>query len=423
MLSVLLLALTGCHPGILGGDSTGVAAPEPQPEPVEIVFWHTYSDEETRLFENVLLPRFHAEHPDIVILPERVMHTRELRTSLITRATSLKPPDVVRMDIAWTPYFSNHGLLYPLTGLPGLEEVVADLHPAALETNSWNGELFGLPLNINTKTAIYNRALLEQTGVDEPPASLEELFELAERHGLVIGMAGVDSWASLPYLYALGGSFMNGNYTRADGYLNSPETVEAVSRLLEWHRKGVLSPELFSAEFDRWGGIQEGHLLMIDEGPWFYSILLNDRTRTATVDEITLSAPFPSQASPASILGGENLVMLKGVRHPDAAWTFMRWMTDVPYQAAMATTGLLPTNQRAAEQIRDDVADYVQSYVSGMERVFLRPPVKDWERIEQVYTEAMQTIFLDDADVLETLDEAAAQIDRIMQRKNGKESP
>lgn len=413
-MSVLLLVAAGCGTDFLG-DGTTVGF-QPDAEPVEIVFWHTYSDEETRLFENVLLPRFHEAHPDIVVLPERVMHTKELRTSLITRATSLKPPDVVRMDIAWTPYFSNHGLLHPLTGLPDLAQAVAELHPAALQTNAYDGQLYGLPLNINTKTAIYNRRLLDEIGLVEPPDSLEQLFQIAEQHGLAIGMAGLDTWASLPYIHALGGSFMSGDYTRADGFLNSDRTVAAVSELLAWHRKGVLSPELFSVEFDRWGSVQGGQLLMIDEGPWFYSILMNDRTRTVSVAELTVSVPFPSQAGPASILGGENLVMLKGVRDPEAAWTFMRWMTDVPYQTEMATTGLLPTNRQAAKQIRAELEEPVQSYVSAVEHVFLRPPVKDWERIEQVFKDGLQDIFLDGADVRETLDAAAAEIDGIMRR-------
>lgn len=245
---LVFFLVSGCGTGIIDGPLTGPT----REGPVEIVFWHTYSDEETRVFENVLLPGFHAAHPGIVILPERVMHTKELRTSLITRATSLKPPDVVRMDIAWTPYFSHHGLLHPLTGLPGLDEVIADLHPVALQTVEHNGEYYGLPLNINTKTAIYNRDRLRETGFDEPPDTLEELFELAERHRVPVGMAGLDSWATLPYISALGGSFMSDDFSRADGFLNSDATVSAVTRLLEWHRKGILSPDLFSPDFDRW---------------------------------------------------------------------------------------------------------------------------------------------------------------------------
>gem|GEM_PF-4870731 len=249
-----------------------------------------------------------------------------------------------------------------------------------------------------------------------PATPAEMRRELAERHRVPVGMAGLDSWATLPYISALGGSFMSDDFSGADGFLNSDATVSAVTRLLEWHRKGILSPDLFSPDFDRWGGIQSGQFLMIDEGPWFYSILLNDRTRTVAVDDITVSAPFPSGAGPASILGGENLVMLKGVRHPEEAWTFMRWMTDVPYQTVMAGTGLLPTNRRAAENIRAGAGGYVQSYVASMDRVFLRPPVRDWERIEEIFKDALQSIFLGDADVRETLDAAAREIDRVMNR-------
>jgi len=388
---------------------------------VEIVFWHTYSEEETRVFETEVLPRFHEQHPDIIVKPERVYHTNELKHTLIGRATSNNPPDVVRLDIAWVPQFASLGVILPVDSFADFQAVRKKLNSSALETGYLNGRYYSLPLNMNTKAAIYNRQMLLEAGLARPPQSMEEVIEIAREHGWTIGMSNVHPWSSLPYLYSLGGRLTNDDYTHSSGYLDSEATVAALTTLHELYVEGVLNPELFSTDFDGWNGVIRGDVFMIEEGPWFYSILGNDPAAKIDVFATTVVAPFPSAHGPASILGGENLVIMKSARNLDAVWTFMMWMTDKEAQLMMFKTGMIPTNEEAASHVfTGEHEQYINVYVESMQSVFLRPPIADLDAVEELFVKMMNNIFIHQRPVADEAAAIARQIDRILADAKGK---
>ncbi|HZG78824.1 MAG TPA: extracellular solute-binding protein [Paenibacillus sp.] len=380
-----------------------------------LVFWHTYSDVETRVFEEHVVPLFEAAHPNIRIESVRQPYNSQLKSVLLARASSNKPPDVIRMDIAWTPEYVQLGLAKPIGGLPGFEAIRGTLLEPAMETNAYDGDYYGLPLNVNTKAAIYNREQLARAGfASGPPASLAELLDAAESHGLKIGMAEFSLWGSLPYLYGLGGRLLNDDYTRATGYLDSDATVAAVTRLKELYRKGVINPNLVYGRVDLWNEILGETYVMIDEGPWFFTIKLNSGER-AIVEERLQPAPFPGSGGVGSVIGGENLVISKGTKHPEAAWTFLSWMVSPEAQRFVAEMGLIPTNVEVLESpVYSEEQAFERAYIDGLENAFYRPLIANGDAVEAVYEEYMIRAFEEETDVRAALGEAAARIDELL---------
>lgn len=120
-----MLLVGGCGPTSFIDGKLDMA-----PTPVskeEVVIWHTYGEEETRIFEKIIIPEFEKQHPDIVITPVRQPYDEKLKTTLIARASSEEIPDVVRMDIVWVPEFSRLGLLYPVSEFKDFEQVKSKL--------------------------------------------------------------------------------------------------------------------------------------------------------------------------------------------------------------------------------------------------------------------------------------------------------
>jgi multiple sugar transport system substrate-binding protein len=380
-----------------------------------LVFWHTYSDVETRVFEDRVVPLFEATHPGIRIEAVRQPYNGQLKSVLLARASSNKPPDVIRMDIAWTPEYVQLGLAKPIGGLPGFEAIRKSLHGAAMETNLYDGDYYGLPLNVNTKAAIYNRELLARAGfASSPPATLAELLDAAEANGLKVGMADFSIWGSLPYLYGLGGRLLNDEYTRATGYLDSDETVAAVTRLKELYRKGVINPNLIYGRVDLWDAILGEAYVMIDEGPWFFTIKLSSGDR-AKVEERLTPAPFPVTGGYGSVIGGENLVISKGTKHPEAAWTFLSWMVSPEAQRFVAEMGLIPTNVEVLDSpAYSEERAFERAYIDGLANAFYRPPIANGDAVEAVYKEYMIRAFEEETDVRTALHEAAVRIDELL---------
>lgn len=384
-----------------------------------VVIWHTYSDEETRVFEEEVIPAFEREHPGIRIESVRQASNQEYLGALMTRAAADKTPDLIRLDINWVPNFASRGLLLPLDRLSGYAEAAAELHGRMLETNRLGGRVYGLPLNMTTKAAIFNRKLLDDAGLSRPPATLKEALALAERRHYVIGMSGIEPWGSLPYFFGLGGKLSDDGFNGTDGYLNGEDSVRAVETMARLFREGVLNPHMFDGLGDLWKGVYDGkQILMIDEGPWYYSVLLNYGNLDVDLMEETVPVPFPTDGAYGSIVGGESLVMTKGTKAKEEAWTFVRWMMRKETQAAMFKAGLIPTNVNAMQAAQGGGASadtpYIGPYLEGIDEAFFRPAIPQWNEIEQLYEQALERVFVEKADVKEALDEASAAIDALL---------
>lgn len=417
VIMVLAMVLSGCMNNSIIDDPNAVQRLGDEQEK-RIVIWHTYSDEETMIFEKEVIPAFEAEHPGIVIESVRQTHNQEYHSALIARASAGKTPDIIRMDYTWVPVFAQRGLLHPVDSFSDYEEVSSKLRGRMLETNRYEDHVYGLPLNITTKVAVYNARLLDKQGLMEPPSTIQELVKLASDNEYLLGMSGIELWNSLPYFFSFGGKLADAGFTRTGGYFNSPESVAAMKELLRLYRDGVINPWMLQGNADLWTEIStKNRFLMIDEGPWYYSILLNSAGVEVDLLQRTRPAPFPSGGEYRSIIGGESLVMTNGARNKPEAWIFMSWMTQKETQLKLMEAGLIPTNSEAFEEgRRSDLAvnRYLNPFMDGIQDAFYRPATPVWNEIEELYDTAMEDIFIQGRDVKEALDEASAKMDRLL---------
>jgi multiple sugar transport system substrate-binding protein len=381
-------------------------------EKTVITFWHTYNDIETELLEQELIPAFEREHPNIRVESINFAFNNELKNTLIARASSNRGPDVVRLDIAWVPEFSLKGILEPLNEFQGFQDIRRRFNPQAMAGGFCHNNYYSLPLNIYTKTAIFNRELLKRAGYSKPPRTMEEVIELAHKHHFSIGLGGLEPWDTIPYIYSLGGSISDKKFTKASGFINSKETIHAVEQLTSLYKEKLINLPDQSGDEKNFERVQSGNILMTDEGPWFYSLL--DGAELDRAKKLTIPVPFPHDKGPVSMIGGENLVIMKGSKQPSAAWTFMKWMTDKDAQLSMAQTGLMPTNQDAVKAMKMPNNSYLHPYKEAAENAFLWPQVKNWSKIDVVYTEYMNKIFKGELSVKDGLDRAAAEIDKLL---------
>jgi multiple sugar transport system substrate-binding protein len=418
LLMFVLLVITGCknQPII---DNRDPSLNFETNQKAEVVMWHTYSEAETKVFENTVIPLFEEEYPTIDIKPVRQAYNEQLKSALIARASANKQPDVIRMDIAWLPTFANLGLLYPVSDFDDFDEVKESLYSEPLHSNFYEGEYYGLPLNTVTKVAIYNKSLLAEAGYNKPPETMAEVVNIIENHPFVLGMSGLSAWQSLPYFYGFGGKLTDPTNSKAIGYLDSKESIEAVNKLLDLYHQSKLTPKLLSGNStETWEGIQVGDYFMIDEGPWFYSVHSEEYIKY--IQKQTVSAPFPVTNEVGSILGGENLVLSKGAKHPEEAWTFMKWMTTEKPQKMMLQTGLIPSNKYVDFSDFLKKYPYYQSYIESLDQSFLRPQLAQWGRIEEVYVKYLKLIFSGSVSVETGLKEAAKEIEKLLVEKKGR---
>ncbi|MGD7023638.1 extracellular solute-binding protein [Rossellomorea vietnamensis] len=417
-LVMLMLAMQGCmNQNIIEENDPAQIDEGNVKEQIEI--WHTYSDEETRIFEKEVIPLFEEEFPDIDVKPVRQPHNEQLMSALISRASVNRTPDIIRMDITWLPKFADLKLLYPVSEFEDFDEVKERFYRPPLESNRYGEDYYGLPLNTNTKAAIFNKDTVEDLGLDQLPHTMDELLDVVEENQLTIGINDVSPWNSLPYFYGLGGKLLSPQYTQAAGYLDSKESIAAVERLVQLYENGNFPAEILKGYPQTWEKIRTGGYFMIDEGPWFYSV--HSLLDIEVLKRQTVSAPFPSNEVYTSVLGGENAVITKGSQHREASWTFIKWLTTETPQKLLLTAGVLPTNTEVEMSSIVEQYPYYESYIESIDKTFLRPPVPQWNEINSIYTEYFRLMFSGELSAEEGLKKAAEEIDELLIHREDEE--
>lgn len=102
--------------------------------------------------------------------------TAQQRQGLIVSLDAeLRNPDVFLMDVAWIGLFAASGWLEPLSGIdpsPYFEKVIRGV-------DTFQGELIALPVYMDGGLLYFRRDLLRRHGLEEPPATWEELVSVS----------------------------------------------------------------------------------------------------------------------------------------------------------------------------------------------------------------------------------------------------
>jgi multiple sugar transport system substrate-binding protein len=380
-------------------------------EQTEITFWHSYSEGEEKIFNETVLAAFEKEHPEIKVNAVRMPY-EGLDEQLITAVSGDAAPDVMRMDLTWVAQMAKLGALECLDDYEGFDDVKANALEGSFNTTLYKGESYGLPLNANTTVAVYNNEMLKEYGFEEAPETLDELMGALEKtdpdnEKWLFAISGSYNWAMLPFIWTLGGSVTDENYTVASGYLNSQATVDALDTIVSWYNDGIIGPAIMGEQPDGWGGIEAGNYTMIVEGPWFFSS--EDKLDTYT------PALIPSvDGRSISIVGGEDIVMTSTSKKKDAAWTFMKFMLEDEQQIAMADAGMIPVTSSAMEKVDTTNSPYVDVYMEQLKTAEARIPCSSWPSIETILNTAFEKVLRGESNSQDALDEAAQEIDELL---------
>lgn len=126
--------------------------------------------------------------------------------------------------------------------IPAFDEMPSGM----LAAHSFGGKLTAIPFRHATHGLHYNTALMAERGVSEPPRTVEQLAEVAEKltytrsdgtkvYGLVINLD--DPSTPIDWVRGFGGEFITGDYKVV---VDQPGAVRAVTVLRDLFRKGVM---------------------------------------------------------------------------------------------------------------------------------------------------------------------------------------
>jgi multiple sugar transport system substrate-binding protein len=384
-----------------------------------------------------LIQRFEAEHSGIRIAAQYVPTGDALIQKLVTAIHSNTAPDISWIHADFLDKLVMADAIYRmdhfLGGPHGLtQEELNDIFLPLLEAAKWRGTLYALPMEATTLALLYNRDLFRQAGLDpdQPPQNWDELYEYAiqltldknndgklEQYGFYVPVfpasGPLSIWMVLqwsPFLWQAGGIEINLQQTEV--LYNDSAGVAALSLWKRMYQE--MQFENFSQAHDL--GFASGTLAMVMDGPW-------NLPRYRQLSDLDWAvAPLPAgPAGRATYLAGEHLAIFKQSRHPDAAWTFVKWVLKPEIQAMFSMqSGYLPVRRSVLD--REDYREFLATHpgLSGFvaQLPFGRArPRMDVYRIEinQHIAEAVERAIRGDVDPRSALNDAAARSNRLLE--------
>ncbi len=258
--------------------------------------------------------------------------------------------DVFQIDVIWPGDLAEHFVdLYQY----GARDVAGDHFDAIIENNTVDGKLIGIPWFTDAGLLYYRTDLLEKYGYDGPPATWDDLEEMAmtiqegER-----AEGNQDFWGyvwqgnayegltcdALEWIASNGG----GTIVSPDGEvtINNPAAAAIVDKAAGW--VGTISPEGVTAfgEEDARNMWQAGNAAFMRNWPYAYSLGNAEDSVIAGLFDVS-PLPAGDSGSGAATLGGWQLAVSKYSAHPEEAAKLALFMASYDEQKYRAIQGSL----------------------------------------------------------------------------------
>jgi multiple sugar transport system substrate-binding protein len=329
-------------------------------------------------------------------------------------------PDVLQLDVVWTPEFAAAGWIAPLDRFaPEVDRFFA----AATRPHRWNGSLFALPWFVDVGM-LYRRTDL----VARAPRDLDELMQLAgdatERGGIPFGVVWQGAryeglvTAFLEYLGAFGGAILDpGGRVVVDS--------EAAVRALTFMRDAIYVRQVVPPAVLTWQeeqtrfAFQNGEAAFMRNWPYAYP-LLEDRSQSQVAGRVAVAAmPAAAGGTPTAALGGSALAINAHSDQPEEAYLLIDYLLQPQQMIERArVVGQYPP-ERALYQTRELAAALpipATDALAVIERATPRPATPVYNQLSELLQVSLHRALTRQQPPRDALQDAAASMRALLVR-------
>lgn len=335
-------------------------------------------------------------------------------------------PDIIDVDGPILPNWAWSGYMAPLDLPAGMLD---DFLPGAV--GRWDGEIYGVGL-WDAAIAVYaRRSVLEKYSIRVPtldnPWTLKEFDDALValqnsgefEYALDLGTAWTGEWypyAFSPLLQSFGGDIVDrSDFSTAEGVLNGPEGIDFGNWWQSLFARGLV-PGTSQDGADRETGFLDGRYALQWNGNWAAVPPLE-----AFGDDM-LFLPAPDFGNGSKIGAASwQFGISSSSEHKDGAIEFIKFAAQDKYLAAFSDgIGLIPSTSSAAAMTEKYRPGGPLEVFFGLstEQALIRPPYPGYVVAAKVFEKALTDI-ANGADVRETLDAAADEIDLDIENNSG----
>jgi multiple sugar transport system substrate-binding protein len=296
---------------------------------------------------------YNREHPDgkvsTRITPaDTTQAFQQFRTQFQGGGTDI---DVIMGDIIWPPQFAANGWIASLDDRFTESDREAFI-PGVVQGNTFEGSVYGVPWFTDAGYLYMRSDLLEDAGYSQPPATWEELMEMASKiqrdagipNGFVFTGAQYEGGTVLgiEFIRTHGGDVLDGDTVIID----SPEAIAGLTTQQALVSDAIAPESVANYQEDQASGaFLRGDSVFMRMWPYAYDFLGDPELSSLDANQVEL-APLPvaKGVEPVNVGGGFNFFLNAEAADPDAAYSLIEYMTAPEQQKTMALDGsYLPT--------------------------------------------------------------------------------
>lgn len=356
--------------------------------------------------EREMVKDFNDANPDLFVKLFTVpgsSYGQKMTTMLVSRTA----PDILRVDHYNFAGMQQKGYFTDLTPFaerdPGFK--ASDFYPSAMAEGTVDGRLYGMNALFGGVLIYYNKSLYRKAGLEDPYQTYRKgewtwerfrqnamkLTQVKNGRPAVFGTDIPPFPMTAPVIWGFGGELLTEDFKQSR--VNSPGTIAAYQFLADLVWKDKCSPtpaQGANAAFT----FESGKLAMN-----FNWMGMAPRYRTLVKDFEWDVVPVPKGSHGGSTtLKGNQLVVARNSRHPEAAWKFIRHLTS--YETEIKLYAIIrrsfPTRIAVAESdtyLKSDLPPFqMQAFVDSIENGRPLPITERWSEWNQVLSSELDNL-------------------------------
>lgn len=334
--------------------------------------------------------------------------------------------DIILVDLIWTADFAERAIIDPIPQYLA-DEVKAGIIPEIYSAFTYTNRIWAVPFLANFQLFYTNMELLHRAGFIRPPATLEELVDMAstaKKMG-VIDYPLFDSLRKQEALVcefvwlvgAFGGELVDQQHGKID--LITPACRKALEFLVKLLDAGLLNPyslhseEVFAAEVFIWGDC------LFTTNWTFLSGLIRGSElpirRSGKASLIPSALAVVSNGDTTSTISGfQGLSVTRNSLHKEKAWRFIAYLSSPKFQrehlAEMSVWQQVWTEENTLKE--DPEIDLKKQQILRVHHRPIHPRYREVSaRLQHWIYEALSG----NVDAQEALENAQREIDNLLQ--------
>jgi len=288
------------------------------------------------------IEQWNKENPDIQVKLEGVEFDALLST-IMTKQTSGQGADIMHIYNLWAGQLDKNGVIADAPD-DVKDKVTANYPDAVVKGASVNGKIYGYPTEVQPFVLYYNKRLLNEKGYSNPPATWDEMLEMAKaieqkdssNNTKIQGFGFIRSWPAITYhpflalMGTAGGTFIEDGKVHLDS--------DAAKQTMELYSKVYGKNGITDIGVDVMKSFAVGQTAMAINGGWWAGTL-RDTMKEDYADIGTAPIPSPDGKTKASIAYTWAWAVNKKSKHQEEAFKFLTWFNTQTIKNGMTAEG------------------------------------------------------------------------------------